>query len=90
MSGTLSYVVKGAKTLFKLFTSIFKKFNDLVVASSRLDLSLHRYPLRRQKFEPSAKTFHCQEYNELRYSQFATLRVKGDGFEVISKKSHRT
>ena len=85
MSGTLSYVVKGAKTLFKLFTSIFKKFNDLVVASSRRALSLHRYLIRRQKFEPSAKAFPRQEYNELRYPQFATLRVKDDGFEVISK-----
>ena len=77
--------------MFKLFTSILKKFNNLVVASRRLDLSLHRYPLRRQKFEPSAKSFHYQEYNELRYPQFATLRVKDDGFEVISRKNiHRT
>ena len=67
MSGTLGYVVKGAKMLFNLFTNIFKKLNNLVVASSQPDLSLHKYP------------------------QFATLRVKDDGFEVISRKNnHRT
>jgi len=66
MSGNLNYVVKGAKPLFKLLTRILKKFNNLVVASSKPDLSQHKY------------------------SQFATLKVKDDGFEVISRKNgHR-
>jgi hypothetical protein len=58
--------------MFELFNYIHKKSNDVKVAIDRLYLSLHRYTR--------------PENNELRYSQFATLRVKADGFEVISRK----
>jgi hypothetical protein len=72
--------------LFKLFSSTLERCINRILATTSMEPGLNRYPLNRQKFEPTLKIYHRQKCDELRYPQLAMAEVKIHMFEGILRE----